>query len=84
MSHTSRPGDPPDAVHFRSDRVVHVNDAWFIATREGIDVGPYPTPEAAASAVGELAEILGVLADGELARTFVREFQRRHVDAPPG
>lgn len=28
---------------FRSDRLIKVNDEFYFATREGIDIGPFPT-----------------------------------------
>jgi Domain of unknown function (DUF6316) len=72
MSHT-RSGEPP-RPHFRSDRVVLVNGAWFIDTREGIDVGPYATREAAEVAAQALGEMLAGVDDVDVAKLFIREF----------
>ncbi len=38
-----RAGDSKQAHYFRSDRVFCVDGAWFFATRERKDQGPYQT-----------------------------------------
>lgn len=32
-----------DGVHFRSGRVFCVDNDWYYSTREGEDIGPFPT-----------------------------------------
>ncbi len=32
-----------DNLHFRSGRLFCVDNDWYYSTREGIDVGPFPT-----------------------------------------
>ena len=78
MSHRH---DEPEGQHFRSDRLVVVNGAWFIATREGIDVGPYATRQSAEAAAHELGEMLAGVDDVEVAKLFIREFRRRSEPA---
>jgi len=79
-SHMSHRQDEPEGRHFRSDRLVVVNGSWFIATREGIDVGPFPSRDAAALGSVKLAESLVGIDDPEIVRFFIREFQRRDVE----
>jgi hypothetical protein len=78
MSHTRR--DEGDGHHFRSDRCVLVNGDWFVATREGIDVGPYGTREAAEAASRRIAEMLAGVSDPAVARQFIREFELLKTD----
>jgi hypothetical protein len=75
MSH-ARQGETP-AKHFRSERCVLVNGDWYIATREGIEVGPYRTRERAESAAAQLARKLAALPNNHLATLYIRGF------APP-
>jgi len=42
----SRQGEDP-RQWFRCDRIFYQNGGWYIATREGIDVGPYANADAA-------------------------------------
>ncbi len=35
----------------RNDRVFHNKNGWYFATREGLDLGPYPTRESAENEV---------------------------------
>jgi D-lyxose ketol-isomerase len=36
-----------DKVWFRSDRFFNINQQWYFATREQIDIGPFGTESAA-------------------------------------
>jgi hypothetical protein len=72
----SRSGERP-GKHFRSERCVQVNGGWFIATREGIEVGPYKTRERAEIAAAQLAKKLATIPDPNLAALCIRGF------APP-
>lgn len=43
---------------FRSERVYHMNGAWFFRTREGVDLGPYESQSEAEVEAGLLRELL--------------------------
>lgn len=69
-----RSGELP-MPHVRSERAIHVNGRWFIATREGLDLGPYATHDDAESEAAYLATMLEGITDPEITRQFiVREF----------
>jgi len=40
-----------DTVHFRSGRVFCVDNDWYYSTREGEDIGPFPTKAEAEAAL---------------------------------
>ena len=63
-----------DATRYRSARVIHVNNAWFVTTRESIDVGPYETRDLAEESALRLSEMLDGISDPEIARQFIREY----------
>jgi hypothetical protein len=69
----TRIGEAPGS-HFRSDRCVHVNGAWYVATREGVDVGPYRSRERAQTAAAELTRKLARAANPWLARSIIETF----------
>jgi hypothetical protein len=69
----SRNGERPGS-HFRSGRCIQVNGDWYIATREGIEVGPYKTRERAETAAAQLAKKLANIPDPNLAALCIREF----------
>ena len=76
MSHRSRNGEPPRA-HFRSeDRCFMVNQ-WFLATREGIDVGPFPTRAAVEDAAKDVIALLKRADDPIIAAVRLQEFVHR-------
>jgi len=56
--------------HGRSDRTFLADGKWTFRAREGIDVGPYPTQEAAAL----LSTMLDGINDLEITRQFIKEF----------
>jgi len=61
--------------HFRSaDRCFQMNGEWFFATREGIDVGPYATRDAAAFGVARLIKMLQGVDDPIATNKIIREF----------
>lgn len=75
-----RRNDPPGARRQRSDRCFSTDGAWYIATRERVAIGPYPTRQAAEEQAQRLCPYLAVLdgaADRDMAPTFVQEFARR-------
>jgi hypothetical protein len=61
----------------RADRWLLKDGSWYIATREGIDVGPYPSREDAQAAARELTELLRGVDHTHAAVAFIREFLRR-------
>jgi hypothetical protein len=65
-----RDGEVP-IPRVRSERIFN---QWFIRTREGIEVGPYPTREAAEAAAKQLSAMLDGINDPEITRQFIREF----------
>ena len=42
-----RPPDEPEKVWFRSKRYFCVDSKWYFTTREGENVGPFPSVQAA-------------------------------------
>jgi hypothetical protein len=54
-----RKGEPPRSW-FRSSRFFKVDSAWFIATREGIDVGPFESESQARRHGRRLIESLAI------------------------
>jgi hypothetical protein len=79
MSHTGRRGELPNLRPRRQERVFEVNGGWYVSTREGIYVGPYPTKTAVSDAAEELVELLDGIDDASVAEAFIREFARRTV-----
>ena len=69
--------DGPADHHFRSDRCIAINGRWYVATGEGINVGPFATKANAESAAQKIGQLLLDVDDPEVALTFVREFLRR-------
>lgn len=43
---------------FRTDRFFHTNEAWFFLTREGVEVGPFKSPEAANHGLNRYVEAM--------------------------
>jgi len=83
-----RPAERPPArdgeaerTWFRTERVFRENGAWFIATREGINVGPYDNPDSARRDARKLIRLLAqksVYGPQEQALT-IRQFMRRPI-----
>jgi hypothetical protein len=68
-----RKGEPTGGSRVRSDRYAFANGAWYFATREGMDVGPFASREEAEQACDRLLVTLqGLSFDG--ARKATREF----------
>jgi hypothetical protein len=65
-----RAGEVP-VPRARSERIFN---QWFIRTREGIEVGPYPSREAAEIGAEKLSAMLDGINDPEITRQFIREF----------
>jgi hypothetical protein len=64
-------------VWFRTSRYFAVDDAWFFATRENVDVGPYQSKEAAETDVARLLAILKVIESEAERRRAIYEFKSR-------
>ena len=77
MSHTTYRRDEQPGRYLRSDRCLLRRGRWYIATREGIDVGPYESREAAERDIRLLVMMLDAVDDPAAARAFISEFQRR-------
>ena len=71
--------DEPPERHSRSDRVVMARGRWYVVTRERIDVGPYPTKEAAERAAQQLGQALDDVDDPTVAIALINEFVRRRT-----
>ncbi len=59
---------------FRSERVFLTDGEWYFHTREGVDVGPYPSQFEAEIEAGMLKELLRNVPRGEEALSVIREF----------
>lgn len=46
-SPSRRKGEADDSIHFRAHRIHCINGSWYFLTREGSNVGPFPTREEA-------------------------------------
>lgn len=42
----------------RTARVFEVNDYWYYSTREGIDIGPFDTPQAAETGISNFIDFV--------------------------
>jgi Domain of unknown function (DUF6316) len=77
MSHDRKSEGTGEDDHVRSDRCITINGLWYVATREGVDVGPFESKSDAEAAAREIAVKLADVTDSEAALTFVRQFARR-------
>ena len=68
-----RRGEPSRGHFARSERFTFANGAWYFATREGMDVGPFADREHAQKACDRLLPMLHGLSF-ESARAVTREF----------
>ncbi len=59
---------------FRSERVFLTEGDWYFHTREGVDLGPYPSQFEAEIEAGMLKELLKTTDRGEPALSVIREF----------
>jgi hypothetical protein len=75
-----RRGEPPGGRFYRSDRFVQANGAWYFATRELIDVGPFKTRPDAVKAAEQLIEQLKSAKDDADARKIIDDFMRFQVN----
>jgi hypothetical protein len=61
-----------------------MDDHWYVATREGINVGPYDTQSAAHSAATRLVRLLRANLGKANAEEIVRQFVALNDDPWPG
>lgn len=70
-------------VWFRTSRFFNVGEAWFFATREGIDIGPYASKLGAQNDARQLLDILrSTRTEGE-ARLAIYQFKSRPSRSRP-
>ena len=62
---------------FRADRIYNVSSEWFFSTREGIQIGPFPTREEAEIRKSDLVSILSSVDDPFVVLLTIREFKNR-------
>lgn len=48
-----RKDDPKNAPPFRAPRIHNINGQWYFLTREGQNIGPFSTKEAAEAGLAE-------------------------------
>lgn len=78
----SRAGESTSArVRFRTDRVFAVGGEWFFATRENVDVGPYPSKGEAELDAARLLNTLRHTPPGEASQRAILEFKARRDGA---
>ena len=68
-----RKGELPGRSGFRTVRFVLTNGAWYFATREGIDIGPFNSRHSAVRACDRLVDQLS-RSGGTNARKIVENF----------
>ena len=69
-----RDGEAPKSHYRADDRCFMSNGKWFFSTREGIDVGPYASREAAEFAIARLIKQLDGVTEADEAVKVVRQF----------
>ena len=67
-------GNERQRTWFRSERVFLSDNEWYFHTREGVDVGPYPSQFEAEIEAGMLKELLRGSERSEQALSVIREF----------
>jgi hypothetical protein len=82
----NRKGDTPKTYFRAGGRSLLADGTWYFATREGIDVGPYPTREAAEAGSVRLAKMLRGVDDTLAVQKIIREFMflmsKTHIRMP--
>jgi hypothetical protein len=70
-----RRGETPRTYYRADDRCFTSDDKWYFATREGVDVGPYATREAAKAGIGRLIMLLeDAKGDPDAAMKIIQDF----------
>lgn len=57
-SRKHRKNDLKVAAHFRAHRIHTINGEWYFLTREGQNIGPFPTKKEAESGLTEFLKIV--------------------------
>ena len=70
----NRQGESPKTYFRAGGRSLLADGSWYFATREGIDVGPYPTRQAAEAGSVRLAKLLRGQDDPIAIQKIIREF----------
>lgn len=70
----NRKGEPPKTYFRAARRSVSSDGKWYFVTREGIDVGPYDSRQAAEAGSARLAKGLHGVKDPIAAQKIIREF----------
>ena len=69
-----RDGEKPSARYRAENRCFQMNGQWYFATREGIDVGPYESRDAAAFALKRLITLVRDMTDPDARRALVQRY----------
>lgn len=77
--HSGRRGEPPNVLPRRRDRVFEINGLWYLTTRGGFYVGPYPTKTEADATAELLIKLLAGVDDPNAAAAVIREFSQRRA-----
>lgn len=67
----------PGRKWYRSERFYQIDDAWFLSTREGVNIGPYKSLEEARHAERRLIAKLVVARSAEEALEIIHDFKHR-------
>ena len=82
----NRNGESPKTYFRSGGRSLLADGHWYFATREGVDVGPYPTREAAEAGSKRLAKMLHGINDSVASQKIIREFMflmsKKHIRMP--
>ncbi len=74
-----------DAEHqMRTNRLLETSEGWFFRTREGIEVGPYPTEFDAELGASLLVTYLAQLEPGSDYLTNIRAYMADPAHSPSG
>ena len=76
----SRAGEQ-DKMRFRGSHVFPAHGKWYFNTREGVDVGPFESRNAAEINSTRLRLVLAKIDDRELARTVVERYMEIPIES---
>ena len=77
--HRGRKGESPNLIPRRRDRAFEINGRWYLTTRGGFYVGPYPTKTEADATAELLTKLLEGVDDPNAAAAIIREFSQRRA-----
>ena len=69
-----RDGESPSSRYRAASRCFQMNGKWYFATREGIDVGPFPSREAAEVGVEKLIAMIRGVTDPKEVHKLIEGF----------